>query len=222
MSRYSFIDENINTSGKQCFCIDVNSKNSPFVNVSQANISTTNIPTSSPVEAPLQNIPKKIQTYEMIKPDQNYLLTPQVIDSSREKNMIETINSLMAQTYTNISSEKDFQASNAPTIDLPKTSLTVESKQEPKSQINLNTMANDTKVGKKTYRKSSSNLNLFEGFESNSGVGGCDNVCKPSNKSKYARVHSSKYKTKSKNNNTDNIYLVIIILAFLLCSWFKK
>jgi hypothetical protein len=205
MSRYSFIDENINSSGKQCFCIDVNSTNSPFVNVSQASLpqSQNSQPVSSP--APVDTTPKKIDSYQMINKDQNYLLTPQVIGSGseRERNMIETINNLMTQTYSNISTQKDFQAVNAPTIDTIK-------------QKSSDLMGNDTQVGKKTLRKSSSNLNLFEGFE----TPGCTNVCKPSNKSKHSRVN--KYRHNKSNKSNDNLYLVIIILAFLLCSWFKK
>jgi hypothetical protein len=245
MSRYSFIDENINTSGKQCFCIDVNSKNSPFIDVNTSINTLVNAPVTAlvnaPVTAPLQNISKKTETYQMIKPEQNYLLTPQVINSSREKNMIDTINSLMTQTYSNISTQKDFQVSNAPTNNVSKISLTTVKKPDTKTKIKtksqaksiLNTMANDTKVGKKTYRKSSSNLDLFEGFDDSSNPGGCDNVCKPLNKSKN-NLHpyksnsksntKSNYNTKPKSNyNTnDNMYLLIIILVFLLCSWFKK
>lgn len=233
MSRYSFIDENINVSGKQCFCIDVNSSNSPFVNISQPNIhiGTTGAVSSiapAPVTVPSEmseNVPKKTDTHQMINNEQNYLLTPQVIGLNKEKelNMINTINSLMTQTYSAIKSQpqtqSQIQASNATTIDAPKTSLTTDSKSD--SNINLNTMANDNQIGKKTYRKSSSNLNLFEGFENASE--GCNNVCKPSktqSNKKRVRIHSRD--SRSNYGSNDNLYLVIIILAFLLCSWFKK
>jgi len=140
----------------------------------------------------------------------NYLLTPNVINSNvKEQNVIKTVNTLLNQVYTNV--QKDILGSNAAEIDIPKTSMT----SMPVDKIeknNLNSMANDKQVGKKTLRKSSSNLNLFEGFEQS----GCTDVCKPK---RNTRRYTRRYK-KPKSN--ENIYLLIAIILFLLFSWFKK
>ena len=215
MSRYSFIDENVNLTGKQCFCIDVNSTNSPFIiggnqltqpllsarpqsprsqsptrPQSPSKLVSAPAPVAVPPEALIRGYEGK---YSELTND--YLLTPNVINSNKkEKQVINTVNELLAQAYSNV--QKEILGSNAAEIDIPKTSMTVmpdetktktktKSKSKSKSKVDLNTMANDKLVGKKTFRKSSSNLNLFEGFEQS----GCKDVCKPSNSvKKYSRV----------------------------------
>ena len=215
MSRYSFIDENINTSGKQCFCIDVNSTNLPFINTNQFTVA------SSPVDAPLQNTLKKLDSYQTIQSDQSFLLSPQVIGASstdREKKLIDTVNTLLTQVYTNVSNQKDIKTLDEQIIDIPKTSLTIDTNPKLVSKIDLNKMANDKKIGKKTYRKSSSNLNLFEGFQNNE----CNKTCtrKPS---RERRTHRKKRNIRKKTSPiNENFYLLIIIVLLLLCSWFKK
>lgn len=241
MSRYSFIDENINMSGKQCFCIDVNSSNSPFIiggnqstqpepqspKSTQVPLTHTLAHTPAPAPVPVGGVGSGVVDHVGIGGYENkksslqslgsdYLLTPNVIDSkpSKEQEMIKTVNTLLTQVYSNV--QKDFLGSNAAEIDIPKNSLTQENSgaDKSKSKINLNTMANDKQVGKKTYRKSASNLNLFEGFEQS----GCTDVCKGK---KYARVGASKVR-KSDAKSNENIYLLVIIALFLLVSWFKK
>ena len=72
-------------------------------------------------------------------------------------------------------------------------------------------MANDNKVGKKTLRKSSSNLSLFENFSTNECIDTCK--LKPKRQAKPNR--------RSQISN-ENMYLIIIIVILLLVSWFKK
>jgi hypothetical protein len=217
MSRYSFIDDNINLTGKQCFCIDVNSNNSPFIieggnqNVQpqspRANTQSPAQIVSAPVASELS-----ISGYENKKSDtrslpSDYLLTPNVINSNaREQNIINKVNSMLTQVYSNV--QKDIIGSNEAEIDIPKNSLTLIDDKEVMPKIDLNKMANDKQVGKKTIRKSSGNLNLFEGFEQS----GCTDICKPSNK----------YKNKSKFKFNENFILLAVIVLFLLISWFKK
>jgi len=222
MSRYSFIDDNINLTGKQCFCIDVNSTNSPFIiggNQStqpqpQSPRSGTQ-PPSQIVSAPVAS-ELSISGYENKKSDirslpSDYLLTPNVINSNtREQNIINTVNNMLTQVYSNV--QKDIIGSNEAEIDIPKNSLTLLNDKEVTPKIDLNKMANDKQVGKKTLRKSSGNLNLFEGFEQS----GCTNICKPSNKSK------SKSKSNFKYKFNENLILLAAIVLFLLISWFKK
>ncbi len=267
MSRYSFIDDNINLTGKQCFCIDVNSSNSPFIiggmsfqdgmrpNIAERPQSPRSVRPQSPTsvrpqsptsvrpqsprsvrpqsprsvrpQSPIKNISLApspvaggILGYENKKSDHqtltsDYLLTPNVINSNpREQEIIKTVNTMLTQVYSNV--QKEILGSNAAEIDIPKNSLTQMPSDDTKtkSKIDLNKMANDKQVGKKTVRKSSSNLNLFEGFQQS----GCSDVCKPK---KYSRVKSSS-KTKSKFGSNENIYLLVIIVLFLLVSWFKK
>jgi hypothetical protein len=225
MSRYSFIDETINMSGKQCFCIDVNSSNSPFVTtgVSETRPQPVAAPSAVPVPKPLSTDLHALIRHENaeLSNDQNFLLTPQVINAPlREQKIIETANSLLNQTYQNITSEglaKQVQALNEVTIDLPKTSLTVDTDPKLVSKIDLNKMANDTKVGKKVLRKSSDNLSLFEGFES----GGCTDTCKPkSRKQQRRRLYRSRRSRPQRSN--ENFYLIVIIILLLAISWFRK
>ncbi len=243
MSRYSFIDENVNLTGKQCFCIDVNSTNSPFIiggnqltqpllsakpqsptrPQSPSKIVSAPAPVAVPPEALIRGYEGKYSEHQGLTND--YLLTPNVINSNKkEKQVINTVNELLAQAYSNV--QKEILGSNAAEMDIPKTSMTVmpdetktktktKTKSKSKSKVDLNTMANDKLVGKKTFRKSSSNLNLFEGFEES----GCKDVCKPSNSvKKYSRVKSSSSKSKS----NENLYLFVMILLLFACSWFKK
>jgi len=220
MSRYSFIDDNINLTGKQCFCIDVNSTNSPFINegnqIIRPQSPTRSQSPSRSVYAPAPiSVSSQVSGYEGKHFDHqslssDYLLTPNVINSNpKEQNIITTVNSLLNQVYSNV--QKDILESNAPEIDIPKTSMTSMPVDTVKSKIDLNTMANDKLVGKKTVRKSSGNLNLFEGFEQS----GCTDVCKPKNR-------KIKYVRSSKSKSNENIYLLVVIVLFLLLSWFKK
>lgn len=248
MSRYSFIDDNINISGKQCFCIDANSKNSPFVGTSQANLPTiysdsstrsdsstssdsptrsdsptfSDSPTSSDSSHHLGHADRvisnsKSKSARKIKSGESYMLTPEVIGLSREQKMIQQMDRLLNQTYTNISNGSQIQAANEPIIDITKNSLTIDPNSEKNEKINLNTMANDKYIGKKTYRKSTSNLDLFEGFENK----GCTNVCKPKKSNKFNKYIKSN-KSNESNVLNENFYLFIIIVIFLVCSWFSK
>lgn len=222
MSRYSFIDETINISGKQCFCIDVNSTNSPFVTIGvdgtrqPQNVLPNTAPMPVSVSMPIQenNLHSLIKHENApISNDQNYLLTPQVINVPlREQKIIDTANTLLNQAYQSVSSStQQVQPSNEPIINLPKSSLTVDMDPKLISKIDLNTMANDTKVGKKTLRKSSDSLSLFEGFDS----GECTDVCKP--KLNRRRKHN-----RFSEGFSDNFYLLVIIILLLAISWCMK
>jgi hypothetical protein len=277
MSRYSFIDDNINLTGKQCFCIDVNSTNSPFIIGGNQTIQPepslrsqsplrpqspsspkkpsgpdssprphsplrlhSSLRLSSPQSSPRPHSPLRlsspqspIQTINVSAPTsvppeslirgyetrksknenlgQDYLLTPEVINSNiKEQQVIKKVNTLLNEVYSNV--QKDILGANAAVIDISKTSMTSMPVDNTKSKIDLNTMANDKFVGKKALRKSSSNLNLFEGFEQS----GCTDVCKPK---KYSNRNTRRYKKTKSNENT---YLLIAIILLLLFSWFKK
>ena len=49
MSKYSFIEAELNVPGKQCFCVDINNSNTPFTYATQINYllnPVSSVPTS--------------------------------------------------------------------------------------------------------------------------------------------------------------------------------
>jgi hypothetical protein len=89
MSRFSFIDENVNITGKQCFCIDSNSLKQVFINTSP-----------SPSPSPNQNHSTLEQQI-----NQTYLISPQTKNDSiseHRKQFMKTMNDLLLETYMNI------------------------------------------------------------------------------------------------------------------------
>ena len=219
MSKYSFIEAELNIPGKQCFCVDINNSNTQFTYATQVtnmiNPVTTNPVTTNPVTTnPVTT--KPVTTKQIMNTtsnnsfleskivnnnspvDNTFLLSPQVKENigEKEKQIINTVNYLLSNTVNNLENKSNVIASNEIINNIPNSSLTIDNEPTVASNIDLNKMANS----KKNYR-SKSNIDLFENFEQDK----CNNTC--SIKKKHRK------RGKSVLNND---YIIIIIIILLL------
>jgi hypothetical protein len=235
MSKYSFIDAELNIPGKQCFCIDINNSNTQFTYANAPAPIPTNTPAPIPTSAPTPittNVPtlvrtntneimntnaesNKIDTYSSI--NNSFLLSPDVKNNidDREKEIIQTVNNLLKNRVNDLDNKSSIIASNEIISNIPNNSLTVDNDSNVASTIDLNKMA----TSKKNY-KSKSNVDLFENFTQNK----CNRTCSIKNKYKKHRKDRKYIKhTKKGKSLLDNDNIIIIIIILLLAySYFQN
>lgn len=227
MSKYSFIDAELNIPGKQCFCVDINNSNTQFTYANANAPAPVPIPTNTPSPIPTNTsipIPMNTTNLDSNKIDNHssinnsFLLSPDVKYNigEREKEIIKTVNSLLTNTtLNNLDNKSSIAASNEIISNIPNNSLTVDNKSNVDSTIDLNKMA----TSKKNY-KSKSNIDLFEKFEQNK----CNHTCSIKNKYKKHRKYRKHAKhTKKGKSFLDNDNIIIIIIILLLAySYFQN
>ena len=187
MSKYSFIEAELNAPGKQCFCVDINNSKIPFTYANPiANVTSNNLADMTNSENKLTaNRRKKYDSESNLITDHTFLLSPEVRNNvgDKEKQIINTVNSLLTETVNKLDKKSKIIASNQIINNIPNNSLTTDNNPKVAPSINLNKMANS----KKNYR-SKSNIALFENFEQDK----CDNTC--SIKKKRTKKHTKKHR----------------------------
>jgi hypothetical protein len=224
MSKYSFIEAELNIPGKQCFCIDINNSNTPFTYGSQINSLPSDMstpllaPTPTPLSAPaplpsdklgnpLDSRPESSssnQTYLLNNMNKNlfnvettYLLGPdsKAINGDREKQIIQTVNNLLTSAVSDINNQTNTVNNFKDDDNVDNTNVD-----------DLNKIANR---GKKKYKSKSKSLNLLqEGFEQNK----CNDTCS---------IKKSYNKNKS-FLNSDNIIIILLLIVIAYLFYNKK
>lgn len=214
MSKYSFIEAELNIPGKQCFCIDINNSKTPFTYADQI-ISApsassaggqqppqepyySSAPTSSIVPPLVVPSPDFVDNNNLFNLSNSYLLSPdsKATSGDREKQIIQTVNSLLASAANDMTDQ-----SNANTINNYK-----DDDIDDTNVDDLNKMANR---GKKKYKSKSKSLNfLQEGFEQDK----CNNTCS---------IKKS-YKKNKSLLNSDNMIVILLLIVIAYLFYNKK
>jgi hypothetical protein len=214
MSKYSFIEAELNTPGKQCFCIDINSSNTPFTYASQitstptptpstsiptTSIPTTSIPTPSTPTTPNEIISEtNLLNNNLFNLNNSYLLSPdsKATSGDREKQIIQTVNSLLTSAVNEITDQSNSNTvNNYKDDDIDDTNVD-----------DLNKMANR---GNKKYKSKSKSLNfLQENFEQDK----CNNTCS---------IKKS-YKKNKSLLNSDNMIVILLLIVIAYLFYNKK
>lgn len=213
MSKYSFIEAELNIPGKQCFCIDINNSKTPFTYATQINSAPSAVGSQQPPEpyvltAPTSSIvpqlvspsPDFVDNNNLFNLNNSYLLSPdsKATSGDREKQIIQTVNSLLANAVSDITSDQ----SNANTMNNFKDDDDIDDT----NVDDLNKMANR---GKKKYKSKSKSLNfLQEGFEQDK----CNNTCS---------IKKS-YKKNKSLLNSDNMIVILLLIVIAYLFYNKK
>ena len=214
MSKYSFIEAELNIPGKQCFCIDINNSKTPFTYADQI-ISApsassaggqqpppepyvSSAPTSSIVPPLVSPSPDFVDNNNLFNLNNSYLLSPdsKATSGDREKQIIQTVNSLLAIAANDMTDQ-----SNANTIN--------NYKDDDIDDTNLDDLNKIANRGKKKYKSKSKSLNfLQEGFEQDK----CNNTCS---------IKKS-YKKNKSLLNSDNMIVILLLIVIAYLFYNKK
>jgi hypothetical protein len=224
MSKYSFIEAELNVPGKQCFCVDVNNSNTPFTYATQINYllnptPVTSAPTSvtfattpapKSVSKSVTSVPKPVTPAPVIlttsiednivnnnlsNVDSSYLLTP---DAKQKVNDRETqiINTVNNLLTTAVNNIVDQVSEQTNTVNNFK-----EDEEESNNTDTLNKMAYR---GNKKYKLKSKSLNLLEKFGQNK----CNDTCS-------IKKHYKKNKKSLLNSDNMIMILLLMVIAYL-------
>ena len=226
MSKYSFIEAELNIPGKQCFCVDINTSNTPFTYASQINSTPSTVggqqpppepfvltaPTSSIVPPLVSHSPDFVDNNNLFSVDTTYLLSPDSkgmsspsglqpsaggTNGDREKQIIQTVNSLLASAANDITNDQ----SNANTMN--------NYKDDDIDDTNLDDLNKIANRGTKKYKSKSKSLNfLQEGFEQDK----CNNTCS---------IKKS-YKKNKSLLNSDNMIVILLLIVIAYLFYNKK
>ena len=213
MSKYSFIEAELNIPGKQCFCVDINNSNTPFTYATQINYllnpvsSSTPVPTSvaepvssstpvpTSVSEPVSIAPVSVEndTYDTksvkFSIDTPYLLSPDAKQNSndRQTQIINTVNNLLTTAVNDIANQSN----------------TVNDFKEDEEEVD------DFKSnrGNKKYKLKSKSMNLLENFEQDK----CNNTCS-----------IKKHRKKNKKSSSDMIMLLLLLIVIGYLFYNKK
>jgi hypothetical protein len=202
-SNYSFLQK---ADNKQCFCIDPNSKDAPYI---LDNLKLQMQPHNSPSQSSLTN---------EIDDSFDYMITPQIYDSihtnPKDDKRLQAMNELLELALKKLDESKNVKPINekvdvAPrdsmtvhrhtdkvAINKPDVSASVEVDSDDDSDVDLNTMARTTNK----MQRRAGNLGLFEDFNN------CNDYC---SKNPIKKGLFEMNETK---------YVLLIIALLLMCS----
>ena len=204
MSKYSFIEAELNVPGKQCFCVDINNSNTPFTYATQINYLLNPVSTDTSVApiiadpvsvAPVSVEPVSVEndTYNSksvkFSIDTPYLISPDAKQSSNDRQVqfIDTVNNLLTTAVNDIANQSN----------------TVNDFKEDEEEVD------DFKSnrGNKKYKLKSKSMNLLENFEQDK----CNNTCS-----------IKRHRKKNKKSSSDMIMILLLLIVMGYLFYNKK